>query len=187
MQKIIILPSKSDVLQYFLPSPDFKINIPYLPDDIILSGDWQKEDTLWSRYMCRRVIPALLFFYNGKILAIKEEKNYRIWFGDPIVQEDILLYPDSVSLTRRTIKKERIKQNTPITFIGYITARGDRKWDAFLIVYAAKLQAKQLLKNESFIEPSLNPNVYVHLDPLSKKLFDTFYETPDFRKQYLSV
>jgi hypothetical protein len=187
MQKIIILPSESDVLQYFLPSPDFKINIPYLPDDIILSGDSQKEDTLWLHYMCRKVIPALLFFYDGKILAVKETKNYRIWFGEPITQEDIVLYPDSVSLIQRTIKKERVKRDIPITFIGYITARGNRQWDAFLIVYAAKLQTKQLLKNESFIEPNLNPNIYMHLDPLSKKIFDIFYETPELHKKYLSV
>ena len=187
MQKIIALPASSEILEYFIPGAVFKDDIPYLPDDIIISGSWEYDTSVRFRLLYRKVVPALVFFLNRKVLCIKQGTQYRIWFGDSIIREDLTEYQNSRYLATRTIKKERIRQDTPYDFIGYCTDKQNYKQTEFLIVYAAKIYKKQLLKNEFFVGTQDIIKFYHKLEPLSKKLFDTFYETPELYRRYFSV
>ena len=184
MQKIIALPS-GDILDCFTPGPDFKSSIPYLPDDILTAGRWVADTCFYFTY--RDLVPAMLFFCEGKLLAVKEKEQYRIWFGDRITQNDILQYPDMHSLAARTLLKERVPQKTPYNFIGYATWKQGRIHNEFLVVYAATLHKKRLLKNELWLTMQQIYSVYYLLEPLSRKLFDVFYENPILYKKYLFV
>lgn len=184
MQKIVAI-SSEDILNWFAPMPDFKCNVPFLPDDLLATGQWV-SDTKTS-FVYRELVPAMLFFCNGKLLAIKEKGQYRIWFGNRITQEDIQSYPDVYRLAARTLQKERITKKTTYDFIGYATWKQGRNRNEFLVVYAATIQKKQLLKNEGWLTAQQIHPVYYALEPLSRKLFDIFYESPVLSKRYLSV
>lgn len=185
MQKIAILRPETELLEHFLPGPCFKSAVPFLPDDVLASGYWQETGQAERQSMHHKIVPALVFFCNGKVLTIKTGKKYRLWFGDPIFQDEILSYTSCDDLVRRTIKKERIRAGIPYDFIGYCTDKRNWYHNEFLIVYTAILEKKQLLKNEIFIPVKNIPQIYFKLEPLSKKLFDVFYETPDLYRRYL--
>ena len=187
MQKIAALPALSEALEYFGPAADFKSDIPYLPDDVMASGSWEYDSSIRFRLLYRKLIPALVFFLNGKVLCIREKSRYRIWFGDPVSQEELIQYQSVSLLTARTLKKERVRQDTPYEFIGYCTDKQNQNQFAFLFVHAAQIQKKQLLKNEFLVGPQDIIRFYFKLEPLSRKLFDVFYETPALCQRYFSV
>ena len=184
MQKIIALPP-GEILDHFASVPDFKRNVPFLPDDLLAIGQWVSNTK--TSFLYRELVPAMLFFCDGKILAVKEKGQYRIWFGNRITQEDIQSYPDLYQLAARTLQKERVTRKTIYDFIGYATWKQGRSRNEFLVVYAATIQKKQLLKNEGWLIAQQIHPVYYALEPLSRKLFDVFYESPILSKRYLSV
>lgn len=177
MQKIVVLPLTHEIMEYFPVDVDFKNNIPFLPDDIIAAGSWNYADATKYQLRGKIVLPVIVFFSGTKILLCKYGTKYRIWFGDPIVQSDILLYRDSHALVEKIIKKEQIRQKILYHFTGYCTDKRPKSQPFFLIVYTADFKKKRLLKQELLVEIKDIVKYYFKLDPLSKKIFDVFYES----------
>ena len=183
MQKVIALLAQSPVLSGFSKQAEFRRDIPfYTPDQILAEGIWHTDEQF---VFDRRLIPAAIFFKDGAVLGYQNGHMFRIWFGEPVGQKDILQYPDCEHLLGRTLKKERIKQGTPYRFIGYCTWTQAQTLPEFLIIYAVCPEKKALLKNELWIHPEKDLSIYYAMDPLSRRIFDTVYESNDLREEFL--
>ena len=165
-------------MSYFSSEPGFRKagEVPFLPDDLILSGSWHNQRTVGLAVKYRPLVPAILFFKGDTVLVKKIKSGYTLWFGEPIRIEDITPQTDCKKLAARTLCKERAKPDTPLTHIGYSTYPGARIWLEFLVVYAARLSAKRKLAEEEWYTIQRIKDVYFKLDPLSKAIFDAFYE-----------
>lgn len=186
MQKIVVLPGDSEYLEYFGSGADFWTK-PFLsPDDILASGTWAYDTSAQLQLTARKLVPSILFFLDGRILCTTENTTCRLWFGDPVTQEDLAGHKTCGLLAARTLSKERIRQDTPYEFIGCCTDKKNSQYTEFLLVYAARIKKKQLLKHEFLASLNDIPMFYYRLDPLSRKLFDVFYETPDLHRRYFT-
>jgi len=186
VQKVIALPLDGDILSEFPASPVFrKVDaVPFLPDDLLAEGVWRYSGLPGLASSYRLLLPVLVFFCDGKILAWKGKSTYRIWFGEPVRQEDIQQYPEISSLPARTLQREHVLRHTPYTLEGYAFYRTGQKYSQFLAVHAAHLSRKMLLKNERWLSLPNIISAYLYMDPLSKCIFDAFYEDRNLHDTY---
>ena len=178
MQKIIYLENPGIHMSCFSSEPGFRKadEVPFLPDDLMLSGTWRNKEIIKLAAGYRPLVPAVLFFKDDKILIKKIAGGYRLWFGEPIKIEDVTPQTDFKKLAARTLQKELVKPNTPLTHIGYSSYPAARTRLEFLVVYAARLSAKRKLAKEEWYDIQQIKDIYFKLDPLSKAIFDAFYE-----------
>lgn len=186
MQKVIALPLSGDIFYAFSREAILKTELPVPPEDILLAGSWENDGAAGFSSSFRRLVPATVFCKEHGILCSRQPDGaLRIWFGEPVTQEEFSDCHTLRGLVTRTIKKERVRRDIPYAHIGYCTQRNGHVYPDFLILYAVKVRKKQLLSNELWADIAKIQDFYFRLEPLSKKIFDLFYETPALHTQYL--
>lgn len=193
VQKVIVMPPEHPIFDYFNDKPDFveTTATPYSIKDIISSCNWKYY--LDGRLLSYRVlIPSFVFFCNGDVLVRKNEKNYSLWFGHPITQQDISKQSETEDILFNYLKDTNINETvSTMGTLGYCCYKAGRTSDEFLIVSLINIDIMtnlgpfKSMKNKEWYSSENITEVYFHLDILSKKIYDYIYEDESLRKIYL--
>lgn len=188
VQKLIYLLDSDEIIQSFPIEPTFQKadEASFCPDDLLTIGSWRNHYVIGISRAYRKLVPAVIFIKNDYILVKKTiEKNYRIWFGNPIEQTMFSRYKTLENLILQTIKRKKIRIKDQPDLIGYCTYKGSRIRNDFLIVYAVQAEKAPDKKTEQWIPITKIHTVYPKFDPLSKAIFDAIYEDKNLIRQIL--